>query len=60
VARGPCRDKKNARLNCIAHLLEPIPYKEIPYNPVVLPARIHNPDDHRGPTPPEMDVPERY
>jgi polyphosphate kinase 2 (PPK2 family) len=53
-------DKKKARLNCIAHLLEQIPYDEIPYNPVVLPARVHNPDYHRGPVPPEMYVPERY
>ncbi len=27
-------DKKKARLNCIAHLLEQIPYQEIPYQPV--------------------------
>ena len=37
-------DKKKARLNCIAHLLEQIPYAEIEHAPVVLPARIHNPD----------------
>jgi hypothetical protein len=53
------RDKK-ARLNCIAHRLEQILYNEIPYNPVVLPARVHNPNYHRGPVPPEMYVPERY
>ena len=53
-------DKKKARLNCIAHLLEQIPYDEIPYNPEVLPARVHNPDYHRGPVPPEMYVLERY
>ena len=53
-------DKKKARLNCIAHLLEQIPYSDIPYQPVNLPARVHNPDYHRGPVPPEMYVPERY
>ena len=31
-------DKKKARLNCIAHLLEQIPYQEVPNQPVVLPA----------------------
>jgi polyphosphate kinase 2 len=53
-------DKKKARLNCIAHLLEQIPYKEIPHDPVILPARVHNPEYHRGPIPPEMYVPARY
>ena len=42
-------DKKKARLNCIAHLLEQIPYSEVPHAPVILPARVHNPDYQRGP-----------
>lgn len=53
-------DKKKARLNCIAHLLDQIPYEEVPYSPVVLPPRIHHPDYHRTPIPAEMYVPERY
>ncbi len=53
-------DKKKARLNCIAHLLEQIPYGETPYTPVVLPARVRNPEYSRGPIPAEMYVPERY
>jgi polyphosphate kinase 2 len=53
-------DKKKARLNCIAHLLEQIPYKEVIHDPVLLPARVHNPDYHRGPIPAEMYVPARY
>jgi len=53
-------DKKKARLNCIAHLLEQIPYDEIPYQPVALPPRIHHPDYHRVPVPTAMYVPERY
>jgi polyphosphate kinase len=53
-------DKKKARLNCIAHLLEQIPYQEVPYQPVNLPARVRNPEYLRGPVPPEMYVPERY
>lgn len=53
-------DKKRARLNCIAHLLEQIPYQEIQHPEVVLPARVHNPDYHRHPVPPEMIVPDRH
>jgi polyphosphate kinase len=53
-------DKKKARLNCIGHLLEQIPYNEVAHDPVVLPSRVHNPDYHRGPIPPEMYVPVRY
>ncbi|MEH2516205.1 polyphosphate kinase 2 [Bradyrhizobium sp. AZCC 1610] len=53
-------DKKKARLNCIAHLLEQIPYQEIEREPVVLPPRVRNPEYSRGPIPPEMYVPARY
>jgi hypothetical protein len=53
-------DKKKARLNCIAHLLAQIPYEVIVRDPVLLPARVHNPDYHRNPIPPEMYVPARY
>ena len=53
-------DKKKARLNCIAHLLEQMPYEEVPHAPVILPARVHNPEYHRTPVPPELYVPERY
>jgi len=53
-------DKKRARLNCISHLLTQIPYQAVPHNPVVLPAREHNPDYHRGPIPEEMYVPEKF
>jgi hypothetical protein len=53
-------DKKKARLNCIAHLLEQIPYENIPQQPVTLPARVRNPEYHRTPVPPEMYVPEKY
>src|SRR5215467_3649515 len=50
-------DKKRARLNCMSHLLTQIPYEEMQHSPVVLPARVRNPDYHRGPIPPEMYVP---
>jgi polyphosphate kinase len=53
-------DKKRARLNCISHLLSQIPYQEISHQQVVLPARVHNPDYHRGPIPKEIYVPARY
>jgi polyphosphate kinase len=53
-------DKKRARLNCMAHLLSQIPYQEVPHPEVVLPARVHNPDYSRVPTPKELFVPNRY
>ena len=53
-------DKKRARLNCIQHLLDQIPYGEVQHPPVVLPARTHHPDYQRNPVPREMYVPERY
>ena len=53
-------DKKKARLNCITHLLDQIPYKEINHPIIQLPERVHNPDYLRGPVPPEMYVPEVY
>jgi polyphosphate kinase 2 len=53
-------DKKKARLNCITHLLNQIPYKEIDHPEITLPARVHNPDYLRGPVPPNMYVPEVY
>ena len=42
-------DKKSARLNCIHHLLEQFDYHEIEHPPVVLPARVRNPDYIRQP-----------
>ena len=53
-------DKKRTRLNCISHLLSIIPYKEVEHDPVLLPARVHNPDYLRGPIPPKMYVPAVY
>jgi len=53
-------DKKKARLNCITHLLDQIPYKETDYPIITLPSRVHNPDYLRDPVPPEMYVPEVY
>ena len=53
-------DKKRARLNCIHHLLSQIPYREVPHEPVTLPARVHNPDYFRAPLPDDLYVPEVY
>ena len=53
-------DKKKARLNCIHHLLEQIPYQDVPQAPVELPQRVRHEDYIRQPAPPEIIVPERY
>ncbi|RZL65438.1 MAG: polyphosphate kinase 2 [Variovorax sp.] len=53
-------DKKKARLNCIAHLLDQLPYHEVPHAPVALPARERHPEYLRQPVPADMVVPERY
>ena len=53
-------DKKKARLNCIAHLLEQLHYQEVQHAPVALPARVRNPDYLRQPVSAQMIVPERY
>ena len=53
-------DKKKARLNCIAHLLEQIPYKEVVHESVALPERVRHDDYMRNPVPESIIVPERY
>jgi polyphosphate kinase 2 len=53
-------DKKRARLNCITHLLDQIPYKEVVKPPVTLPPRERHDDYVRHPVPAEMYVPEVY
>jgi polyphosphate kinase 2 len=53
-------DKKAARLNCIHHLLQQIPYEDVPHAEIVLPERQHKPDYHREPVPPDMYVPAVY
>jgi polyphosphate kinase 2 len=52
--------KKKARLNCIAHLLEQVPYHDIEHPPVVLPQRERQHDYSRRPVAPGMFVPEKY
>jgi polyphosphate kinase len=53
-------DKKRARLNCIHHLLQQVPYDEIPHAPIAMPEREHKPDYARHPVPAEMHVPAVY
>jgi polyphosphate kinase 2 len=45
-------DKKRARLNCIHHLLQQVPYQDVPHDPIVMPDRDHKPDYTRHPVPP--------
>ena len=53
-------DKRRARLNCMAHLLQRIPYEEVPQETVQLPERRFNPDYERHELPPEMFVPRTF
>lgn len=53
-------DKKKARLNCIHHLLQQVPYQEIQRPPITLPTREHHPDYLRNPIPNEIVIPEVY
>ncbi|MFG6465733.1 polyphosphate kinase 2 [Roseateles sp. BYS87W] len=56
----PADDKKRARLNCIHHLLQQMPYQEVPHEPVVLPPRERREDYIRHPVPAELIVPAVY
>lgn len=53
-------DKRRARLNCIAHLLDQIPYKEVDRIPPSLPARVHHDDYERHQVAAELYVPARF
>ena len=53
-------DKKKARLNCIHHLLQQMPYQETEHPPVVLPERVRHEDYVRHPVPENIVVPEVY
>ena len=51
---------KKARLNCIAHLLDQIPYEDVPKPEVTLPERVRHEDYIRVTVPAEMRVPDRF
>ncbi len=53
-------DKKKARLNCIHHLLQQMPYEEVEHPQVVVPERVRHQDYERHPVPQSMIVPEVY
>ena len=53
-------DKKRARLNCMHHLLQQVPYTEVPQEQVALPERVFNPEYERSVLPDELYVPEVY
>jgi polyphosphate kinase 2 len=53
-------DKKRARLNCIHHLLEQVPYEEVPHEPIALPSRKFNPEYERRVIPRDLYVPAKY
>ncbi|RZJ25529.1 MAG: polyphosphate kinase 2 [Haliea sp.] len=53
-------DKKKARLNCIQHLLNQVPYQEVPHAEIILPERVRNEDYLRQPVPQAMVVPELF
>ena len=53
-------DKKKARLNCIHHLLQQVPYGEVPHPGIVLPLRERHEGYRRSPLPDELLVPEIY
>ncbi|MGK7890188.1 MAG: polyphosphate kinase 2 [Leptolyngbyaceae cyanobacterium] len=56
----PANDKKRARLNCIQHLLDQIPYKEVARETVQLPKRVFNTDYERGELPGELYIPQVF
>ncbi len=53
-------DKKKARLNCIHHLLQQMPYKETEHARIELPERVRHDDYRRQPVPQEILVPEVF
>ena len=52
-------DKRRAQLNCIAHLLNLVPYKELPHRKVKLPKR-QKPNGYKEPTQVFNYVPSLY
>ncbi len=53
-------DKKRARLNCIHHLLDQVPYEDVPNEKIALPDRVFSETYERDVLPRELFVPERY
>ncbi|QDU76687.1 Polyphosphate kinase 2 (PPK2) [Bremerella volcania] len=53
-------DKKRARLNCIHHFLQQLPYTEVPQERISLPPREHEEGYKRQPLPEDVIVPSVY
>lgn len=53
-------DKRRARLNCIAHILETVPYKDVTPKPMKLPPRKKQAKYRRPPKTKHIIVPDRY
>ena len=53
-------DKKRARLNCISHLLDTVPYEDLPPRKIELPPRQTAIDYERPPIETQNFVPEKY
>lgn len=53
-------DKKRARLNCIHHFLEQIPYTPVESETITLPERVYHQDYERKVLPEELYVSARY
>lgn len=53
-------DKKRARLNCISHLLQQVPYEDATHDEIILPPRERSQDYRRNDVPDTMIVPEKY
>ena len=53
-------NKKRARLNCISHILETVPYKDVRPAPIVLRERPKGPELERAPFENQKFVPEIY
>ena len=53
-------DKRRERLNCMAHILSKIPFKEIKQEKVSLPNRVFNPDYERQTLPNALYVPKMF
>lgn len=56
----PAIDKKRARLNCIRHLLDQVPYEKVDKDEIILPQRVHHEAYTRHPVPEGMIVPQLY
>jgi len=56
----PANNKKQARLNCIRHLLDQVPYQPVDKEEVRLPERVHHDGYRRNVVPGDMIVPQVY